>query len=339
MIREDHDVRNSQGTVAVAAIRDVNKRFLGIPVCLIEIESIFFHLAVESHQPFVVDTGTIAFHTMSRTEIKQVPNERTPDERTFRQCFPVSDMIISLVILRMPPTGSNPPFHGILLMVDARPCPIFADGNLILRMCLMIGIQPFPHIGRRTAIPTEILVPGYHISHLIYIIVVRKEAGRCCQASRVLLMGQVVQFLDILGRIVSDGLQLIEQPPETDRRMIIMLANQFFQLLFPVLPERRLVDVALVLVSARPDLRNFSPGDNSVFIHQVIKVSRLRIMSQTNGISPHLDHNGRIFIVMHFIKRISPFRPILVAAYSFQFQMFPIQKETFLGIHMIIAQA
>lgn len=97
-------------------------------------------------------------------------------------------------------------------MVDARPCPIFADGNLILRMCLMIGIQPFPHIGRRTAIPTEILVPGYHISHLIYIIVVRKEAGRCCQASRVLLMGQVVQFLDILGRIVSDGLQLIEQP-------------------------------------------------------------------------------------------------------------------------------
>ena len=60
-------------------------------------------------------------------------------------------------------------------------------------------------------------------------------------------MGQVVQFLDILGRIVSDGLQLIEQPPETDRRMIIMLANQFFQLLFPVLPERRLVDVALVL--------------------------------------------------------------------------------------------
>ena len=73
-------------------------------------------------------------------------------------------------------------------------------------MCFMIGIQPFSHIGRRTAIPTEILVPSNHVGYLIYIIVVRKEAGRCRQASRVLLMGQIVQFLDIFGRIVSDGL-------------------------------------------------------------------------------------------------------------------------------------
>ena len=30
--------------------------------------------------------------------------------------------------------------------------------------------------------------------------------------------------------------------------------------------------------------------------------------------------------------------PHCMAAYSFQFQMFPIQKETFLGIYMVIAQ-
>ena len=121
--------------------------------------------------------------------------------------------------------------------------------------------------------------------------------------------------------------------------MVIMLTDQFFQLLFPVLTKRRLVDIASILISPRPDLRNFSPSDNTVFIHQVIKVSSLRVMSQTNGISSHFYHNGCIFIVVHFIKSVSPFRPILMAAYSFQLQMFTIQEKAFLGIHMIIAQA
>ena len=62
-------------------------------------------------------------------------------------------------------------------------------------------------------------------------------------------------------------------------------------------------------------------------------------MGQTNGICSHLDHNSGIFIVMHLVKCISSFGPVLVSAYSFQFQMLAIQEETFLRIHMIITQA
>lgn len=38
-------------------------------------------------------------------------------------------------------------------------------------------------------------------------------------------------------------------------------------------------------------------------------------MCQTNGIHPHIKHDTSIFLVMHRIKSITHFRPLLMTAY------------------------
>ena len=62
-------------------------------------------------------------------------------------------------------------------------------------------------------------------------------------------------------------------------------------------------------------------------------------MSQTNRIRSHLGNNGSIFFMVFFIQCISAFGTVLMAAHSVQFQMFPVQEETFFRIYMIKAQA
>ena len=59
-------------------------------------------------------------------------------------------------------------------------------------------------------------------------------------------------------------------------------------------------------------------------------------MCQTNGIHPHIKHDTSIFLVMHRIKSITHFHPLLMTAYTMQRQMFSIQEKTFIGIRDVI---
>ncbi len=121
--------------------------------------------------------------------------------------------------------------------------------------------------------------------------------------------------------------------------MIKILAYQFYQLLFPVFPERGLVHKTFIPVSSRSDKRNFSPDNQAIPVAQIIHILVLRIMCQTNGIHAHFEHNIHIFLMILRRKSISGFRMVLMTAHPPEFQMFAIQKKSLLRVNPEITQS
>ena len=118
-----------------------------------------------------------------------------------------------------------------------------------------------------------------------------------------------------------------------------MLADHLLQLFFTILTKRRLVDKTFVCITSRAHKRYLRPRHYSIPIHQIIHISSLWIMGQPNGIHPHLKHQPGIFFMVHRMECISHLRPFLMAAYPMQRQMFPIKKETLIGICRIITKS
>ena len=144
----------------MSAIGYVNKSIFLVPISLIEIECIFAYFTVTSYQTFVINARTISFFPMGRSEIKHVPDKRSPYERSFSQSFPVLHVIECLVVFRMPISGSNTRLDGVLLVINTCSGTIFTDSYFLVRKFLMSLVQKGSHIRWMTSIPTKILVPG-----------------------------------------------------------------------------------------------------------------------------------------------------------------------------------
>ena len=101
LIRKDHDVSFFTDPFPMSAIGYVNKSIFLVPISLIEIECIFACFAITSYQTFVINARTISFFPMGRSEIKHVPDKRSPYERSFRQSFPVLHVIALIAIFKL----------------------------------------------------------------------------------------------------------------------------------------------------------------------------------------------------------------------------------------------
>ncbi len=99
--------------------------------------------------------------------------------------------------------------------------------------------------------------------------------------------------------------------------MVIMLLDQFFQLLFAVFPEGGLVYISLFGIPSGSYKWYFGPNNQPVFVRQIIKIGCLRIVGQAHGVGTHLQDDVHVLVVMHRVERISDFSPVLVAANSF----------------------
>ena len=100
-VTEYHDFRLRSQTKGVAPSFNVNHR-LFVPIGLIEVESILAYFTVAGDQALVIDSRTVTFCTIGGTEIKHVPDERSPNKRSFIDYFPVFYVIESLPVVRMP---------------------------------------------------------------------------------------------------------------------------------------------------------------------------------------------------------------------------------------------
>ena len=228
-------------------------------------------------------------------------------------------------------------FQFFLLVIDAGSCTVLADTDTTLRIFLVRSIRPLAYPRRIAAIPTEILIPANQIGQFVQAPTL--IAGGRRRTRRVFPVGQFVQFQNVLTGIVARLLQFVEQSPETDRRMVEILANQFYQLLLAILPERRLVDKSFVPVAPGTDKGYFRPNHQSVAVAQVIHILILRIMCQTDGIYAHFEHNIHIFLMIQGRQSISDFCTILMTANSAKLQVFPVQKEAFIRVDRVITQA
>ena len=222
-------------------------------------------------------------------------------------------MIVGLPVFRVPPSRSGRLPERVLLVVDTGSCPVFTDADTYFGIFLVCTVQKGCQCFRSTSIPTVVTVPGNVIGNEVQITVL--AAGGSCRTGRVFLFRQYIQFFDILYRIVPDFLQFIEQAPEADRGMIVVLANQFDELLFAILTEGKLVDKTFIRISSGTDKRNLSPSDDTVPVHQIVHISCLRIVCQADGVDSHLAHQCHIFFMMLGTECVTHFGTILMAAY------------------------
>ena len=97
--------------------------------------------------------------------------------------------------------------------------------------------EPNGQIARLPSLPTEILSPDNQVGNEIQIAVLVAAGHR--RTCRVELVGLFVQRADVRCRILSASPQPGEYSPHDDRRAVLVLDNNLFQLLFPVFFELR----------------------------------------------------------------------------------------------------
>lgn len=81
--------------VTMAAVSDIDELVVFVPVCFVIVESILFHLTVESNQSFVVDPRTVAFCAVSLAPKCSNRFQINEPRQTWASaiCFPVTHVI------------------------------------------------------------------------------------------------------------------------------------------------------------------------------------------------------------------------------------------------------
>lgn len=102
--------------------------------------------------------------------------------------------------------------------------------------------------------------------------------------------------------------------------MVVILLNQFMELLLSDVMEllRRLI--AKVCITTLANKGDFGPNDDSLFIHKLVKIIGLVVVGQTNPVSAHFADEFCVLLVMYFVQCIADFRAILVTAHALNLQ-------------------
>ena len=115
-----------------AAIGDVNHRLIR-PVCLVKIKRVLLDLPIISHQPLVIPAKMIPLMSPIRREIEHAPEKSSP------QILPLAHRLVrrlvndALPFFRMPEPIRLRLARIHFVLKNARPRPIFADGQRALR--------------------------------------------------------------------------------------------------------------------------------------------------------------------------------------------------------------
>ena len=62
-------------------------------------------------------------------------------------------------------------------------------------------------------------------------------------------------------------------------------------------------------------------------------------MGQSHGVDTHLTHDACILVVVFVAQGVAHFRPLLMAVDALQSQVFAVEEEALVGVHLEIAQA
>ena len=94
-------------------------------------------------------------------------------------------------------------------------------------------------------------------------------------------MSQIIQNPVILHQILCDAAHrdLIGKTPHDDRRMVVILRNQFLQLTDRIFPAARHMN---------RNVRNLCPDNHAPLITQIIEELIVLIVSKSNRIGTHL---------------------------------------------------
>src|ERR1039457_2709282 len=270
--------------------RDVNHR-AGGPVGFVVIKGILANLAIIGHQSLVVPPRRVTFVTTGNREIKHVPNELAPKERSRLHRLPISFVKKILVFLGMIITGLGGFSHRLLaVLVNAGTGAIFTYAKPSFRIFRMDLVKPGAKFSECAIIPAKILVEGIQLGAPIGWFAVTRIGGGSGRTRGVFLGGKLGQLADEADRLGA-GLHgnLIEHAPANHRRMIVALPDELDKLLFGVgVKSGRFGDAIYE--------RDLGPENNPILICQLISMIIVFVVRQTNSRSSKLFQQYKVRI-------------------------------------------
>ena len=310
---------------------EVDKAVLRVPVGLVEVEGILPDLAVVGDQALIIAAHVVALAAAGHGEVEHVPDERAPQVGTRLQLAPVLDVVVGLPVLRMPGAEGLGLLQAVGLLEDAAARAILADAYLALGMGGVLAVQPLAHLVDIVAIPAEVFVEVHPVGEAVEVGI--DGAGAHGGTRGVEPVGQVVQPGHHVRRIIlPQGADLVVEAPHQDTGMVIVLQDEFRELLLQVLPVGGTVHIDI-------DKGNLGPGHEAAAVHLVVHVLVLRIVGQAHGIGAHLLNEVQVLVVVAGLKGRQTLGTVLVAADAVQAVGTAVEEEAPVRIGLVVAEA
>ncbi len=116
---------------------------------------------------------------------------------------------------------------------------------------------------------------------------------------------------------------LVGKAPHHNAGMVVILDHQFLHLGNRIVPA---------LFQMLRDIGNLRPDHHALLVTEIVKILVMLVVSQPDGIGPHLADQVHILLVIPFRQGIPLFRPVLMPGHAPQGIALSVQDKTFLRV-------
>ena len=295
------------------------------PIGLVEIEGVFFQLAVKGDKSLLVLAVLAALIAAIGGKIKHIPHMGRPQPRTVGNHLCDMLMVNALVTL-----GVVALFRVAALVLGVCVCAVLRKADAAVRVIGMVLVKEFVVLLQFAQIPAEVEVVAVHIRDL------QNGAGglqheHVCHgglAGGVQLVRQFVQQTVVFQQILVDsgsGGNLVGQAPHGDAGVVVVLTDQLLHLG---------QGIGTAVGHVHGDVGDLCPDDKALFVAQVIEMLCVLIVGQPDGVGPDLQNEGNV-LLHHFVGQGNArVFAVLMAGNATQRVAASIQEKALLGVNL-----
>ena len=190
-------------------------------------------------------------------------------------------------------------------------------------------IQPRPIVLHLSAVPAKIMVIAFYICNMMHGAFHRGHShmGNGCKTGWIQLFRQGIQFFMVFHQLLGNApdQDLVGNSPETDRGVIVILNDQFFQLADTIL-------MGFGIFVEHTDKGDLRPDNKSQLVAGVIEILGMLIMCQTDSVCPQLFDQLCVLVVVFSCQSVPFIKHILMAAHAPQRRLFSVDDKSLLRI-------
>ena len=300
------------------------------PVGLVEIEGVFFQLAVKGDKTLLVFAVLAALVPAIGGKVEHIPHMGRPQPRT------VGDHLCNMLVVNaLIAFGVVALFRVAALILGVSICAILRKADAAVGVIGVVFVKELVVLLQFAQIPAKIEVVAVHVRDL------QNGAGglqheHICHGGLpggVQLVGQLVQQTVVFQQIFIDsgcGGNLVGQAPNGNAGVVVVLDDQLFHLG---------QGVGTAVGHVHGDVGNLCPDDKALFIAQVVEILCVLVVRQPDGVGTHFQNDGNV-LLHHFVCQgnAGPLA-VLMAGNTAQRIAATVQDEALLGVKLKLPAA
>ena len=295
------------------------------PIGLVEIEGVFFELAVKGDKALLVLAVLAALISAIGSKIEHIPHMSRPQPRTFGN-HPCHVLVVNALVA----LGVVALFRVAALVLGVGICTVLRQTDAPVRVIRMVLVKELVVLLQFAQIPAEVEVIAVHVRDLQNGAVDAQHEHICHGglAGGVQLVGQFVQQTVVFQQILVDsgsGGNLVGQAPHGDAGVVVVLTDQLLHLG---------QGIGTAVGHVHGDVGDLCPDDKALFVAQVIEMLCVLIVGQPDGVGPDLQNEGNV-LLHHFVGQGNAcVLAVLMAGNATQRVAASIQEKALLGVNL-----